>query len=142
VHFKPLDNLEASAPLSRWSRGFLIGQHWLEELWDVDMPDDMDEEVGAVLMILSFFASRKLAARFHREGASRGTSLETFASQILEMLPDAVSEYAYVGRTILAEAYAETSLPESSAVTKMRRNEACPCGSGKKFKNCCGSDVQ
>jgi len=21
---------------------------------------------------------------------------------------------------------------------KLRRNEACPCGSNKKFKNCCG----
>ena len=28
--------------------------------------------------------------------------------------------------------------PEASAPPKVGRNEACPCGSGKKFKKCCG----
>lgn len=28
--------------------------------------------------------------------------------------------------------------PRTVAVTKVGRNEPCPCGSGKKFKNCCG----
>jgi uncharacterized protein YecA (UPF0149 family) len=31
---------------------------------------------------------------------------------------------------------------ETSAIpanTKVGRNEPCPCGSGKKFKNCCGA---
>ena len=23
-------------------------------------------------------------------------------------------------------------------VSKINRNDACPCGSGKKYKNCCG----
>ena len=141
VHSNPLDNLDSSAPLSHWSRGFLIGHQWLDELWDVEMPDDMDEEVGVVLMTLSFFASRDLAESFHSEAASRSTSLERFASQLLEMLPDAVSEYAYVGRTILAEAHAEASAPEPRRVTKVGRNEPCPCGSGRKFKKCCGADV-
>jgi hypothetical protein len=56
-----LDNLEDSAPLARWSRGFLVGHEWLEELWNVELSGDLDEELGVVLMTLSFFSSRNLA---------------------------------------------------------------------------------
>jgi preprotein translocase subunit SecA len=28
--------------------------------------------------------------------------------------------------------------PVRRGVPKVGRNEPCPCGSGKKFKNCCG----
>ena len=28
--------------------------------------------------------------------------------------------------------------PQTFVTTKVGRNEPCPCGSGKKFKNCCG----
>ena len=28
------------------------------------------------------------------------------------------------------------------AVSKVRRNDPCPCKSGKKFKNCCGQGVK
>ena len=30
------------------------------------------------------------------------------------------------------------AVPESAAAPKAGRNEPCPCGSGKKFKRCCG----
>jgi len=29
-------------------------------------------------------------------------------------------------------------LPSRRAMPKVGRNEPCPCGSGKKYKNCCG----
>lgn len=106
VHPNALDNLEPSAPLSQWSRGFLVGHQWLEELWDVEMPDDMNEDVGAMLMTLAFFASRKLAESFYREAARTAQSLDAFASDVLTLFPDAMREYAHIGRTILAEAYA------------------------------------
>lgn len=31
--------------------------------------------------------------------------------------------------------------PPRVAVPKMGRNEPCPCGSGQKYKKCCGSDA-
>jgi preprotein translocase subunit SecA len=42
-------------------------------------------------------------------------------------------------------AFEETQVPQQSAVApartgdKVGRNDACPCGSGKKYKKCCGS---
>jgi uncharacterized protein YecA (UPF0149 family) len=38
------------------------------------------------------------------------------------------------------EKWGEMKIAPSSA-TKVGRNDACPCGSGKKFKKCCGSPV-
>jgi preprotein translocase subunit SecA len=34
----------------------------------------------------------------------------------------------------------EETLPESQKGKKVGRNDACPCGSGKKYKKCCGRD--
>ncbi|HEV56263.1 MAG TPA: hypothetical protein ENN87_02040 [Phycisphaerales bacterium] len=32
------------------------------------------------------------------------------------------------------------SEPESAFDTKVGRNDPCPCGSGKKYKRCCGRE--
>ena len=133
-----LDNLEDSAPLARWSRGFLIGHEWLEELWDVELPGDLDEELGAVLMTLSFFSSRSLAKAFHHETAAKTASLEEFAESILRLVPDALAEYAHFGRSVVG-GVGETAAPAPKRVSKASRNDPCPCGSGKKFKRCCGT---
>ena len=75
---RAVDNLAETAPLSRWARGFALGHQWLEELWQVELTTEGDEEFGAVLMALSFFATRTLAESYTREtspsacsGASR-----------------------------------------------------------------------
>jgi uncharacterized protein len=132
-----LDNLEDSAPLARWSRGFLLGHEWLEELWNVELPGDLDEELGAVLMTLSFFSSRTLAEAFHQETAAKTASLEEFAESILGLFPDALAEYAHFGRSVLG-GVGGTAVPAPTRVSKTGRNDPCPCGSGKKFKKCCG----
>ena len=132
-----LDNLENSAPLARWSRGFLIGHEWLEELWDVELPGDLDEELGVVLMTLSFFSSLGLAEAFHQETAAKTASLEEFAESILGLIPGALAEYAHFGRSVLG-GVGETAAPAPKRGSKTGRNDPCPCGSGKKFKRCCG----
>lgn len=131
-----LDNLDDSAPLSRWSRGFLIGHEWLEDLWDVELPEDLDQEVGVVLMTLSFFSSRNLAEAFHQEGGCQTESLEGLAESMLRVFPEALAEYAHLGRSVLGGA-GETVAQAPRRVTRVGRNDLCPCGSGKKFKKCC-----
>ncbi len=44
-----------------FARGFLRGHQWLEELWNVELPEDVDEEFHATFMALTFFASRQTA---------------------------------------------------------------------------------
>jgi uncharacterized protein len=134
---RALDNLDDSAPLAGWSRGFLMGHDWLEELWDVDLPADLDEDVGAALMTLSFFSSRSLAEAFHHEAAGQTVSFQAFAESILKFLPDALAQYAHIGRSVLSQVD-DTAPPPPMHGSRTGRNDPCPCGSGKKVKKCCG----
>ena len=137
-----LANFDDVAPIAQWSRGFLLGHQWLEELWKEYLPEELAEELAATLMTLSFFSSRALAEAFVAENTGDEQSLETAAATFHGVLPRAVAEYAHLGRSIataLNEHDAEA--PEPSRTTKFGRNAPCPCGSGKKYKRCCGATV-
>ena len=62
-----LANLADEAPLAQWSRGFLCGHQWLEESWEPYLSGELDQEFGAVLMALTFFASPSLAQAYADE---------------------------------------------------------------------------
>ena len=142
IRKNPLDNLEPDAPLSHWARGFIAGYDWLVELWDAYTPEDLSEELGAQMMVLSFFASRDLAQAYLEETKRKDNSLESMAAQMLDLFPDALNGFAHLGDSIqrvLREHSAELHQPARS--DKIGRNERCPCGSGKKYKKCCGAAV-
>ena len=64
------------------------------------------------------------------------------ADAIHRVLPTAVTQYTHMGRsiaTVLAEP--DWHEPERTHHAKIARNEPCPCGSGKKYKKCCGTTV-
>jgi yecA family protein len=61
-----LANLDDDAPVGQWSRGFLRGHQWLEETWDPYVPDEIDQDLAAMLMTLTFFASNTLAEAYFR----------------------------------------------------------------------------
>jgi preprotein translocase subunit SecA len=71
-------------------------------------------------------------------------SFETFLSQLQQKLSGGESPDGSAGvRPPAAQAAAEQSelkieLPVRRDTPKVGRNEPCPCGSGKKFKACCG----
>jgi uncharacterized protein len=134
-----LANLEDDAPISQWARGFTTGHQWLEESWEGCIPDDLDEEFGAALMTLSFFVSRKLAEEFHGQTDGR-TNLEGFATTIRRLFPDALGGYARLGRAIQQVLREREHEPAAApARAKAGRNDPCPCGSGRKYKKCCGA---
>jgi uncharacterized protein len=142
IRAEPMANLEPRAPLSAWARGFSWGQGWLEESWEIlgkpGLADtEIGEELGADMLVLSFFATRKLAAAFHRQTASQGGgTLAEMAATMVRMVPRAMKSYTRLGRLIQdARARAEERI---EAAKKISRNDPCTCGSGKKFKRCCG----
>jgi hypothetical protein len=89
------------------------------------------------MMTLSFFASRDLAKTFLADGLLGDDSLAATAERLLGLFPEALAEYAYVGRCVLGGAQATVDQASPSSA-KVGRNDLCPCGSGKKFKRCCG----
>ncbi len=106
------------------------------------MPDEVAEELDATLMALGFFSSRQMAEDFHAEDTTGAQSFEAMADALHRVVPMAVAQYAHMGRSI-AEVLAEQDddVPEHAHSTKVGRNDPCPCGSGKKYKTCCGATV-
>src|SRR5262245_14581170 len=95
----PLDNLEPDAPLSLWSRGFGQGYDWLLESWPDDLPDDMSEDLGACLMVLTFHSNRELAEAYRAETEFKGPTLEAMSTEMQEILLPTMAAYADLGRT-------------------------------------------
>lgn len=66
---------------------------------------------------------------------------ERWLQRARETLPQTVESFhVYWAEERLAAAarLRERTLPQRRASPKVGRNERCPCGSGKKFKKCCG----
>jgi len=107
------------------------GHQWLEELWEETVPENLGDELGSILMTLSFISSREIAEGFHLEASTGDQSFEVVAEAIHSVVPMAVAQYAHMGRSI-------ADATEPAHRTKVGRNAPCPCGSGKKYKKCCG----
>ncbi|MFO0701068.1 MAG: UPF0149 family protein [Nitrospira sp.] len=133
----PMDNLTIDAPLSQWAQGFGMGYDYLAEVWDAYTPDELEEEIGALLMALTFFSSQTLAEAYYQDGNKKGT-FDELAKSVMEIFPEAMREYAHLGRSIYHARLESGEFDRApSHQTKVGRNDPCPCGSGKKFKKCC-----
>jgi len=126
-------NLSDDAPVSQWCRGFIRGHSWLKESWDETVPDELDDELGALVMTLSFFASRRLANRYLAECSDSEKTLVDLAESFRTAFPAAMAGYAHLGRSIHQALMSQ----QSQRSEKVGRNDPCPCGSGKKYKRCC-----
>lgn len=68
-------------------------------------------------------------------------SFETFLSQLQQKLSGGESTDggpAASGKAPEQQGELKIELPTRREAPKVGRNEPCPCGSGKKFKACCG----
>ncbi|MGD8320863.1 MAG: YecA family protein [Gemmatimonadota bacterium] len=92
----PVSNLDSDAPVAGWSRGFREGHMWLEELWDLPFPEDLDQELGGALLTLMFFGWGEGAGSAVEEIAP-GRDLPDVAAVIQESFPVAMDSYARMG---------------------------------------------
>lgn len=142
VRPEPMDNFAPEAALSHWANGFLEGQDWLDETWDAYLETEAGEDAEALeesfeasIAVLGFFSSPGFAEDCLAE-SERPVTVEEMAPEMLEALPEAMRDLAELGRA-LEEAARERRTPARS--TKVGRNTPCPCGSGRKYKHCCGA---
>jgi uncharacterized protein YecA (UPF0149 family) len=132
-----LANLGGDAPLSGWARGFVIGHDYLSSLWDDYIPEALSGELDSSMLILSFFGGRRLAEILHNKIAGNTRTLEEMAEDIARLFPGAMKSYAHLGWSIQA-VLNDRDRPQPLRTEKIGRNDPCPCGSGKKYKKCCG----
>lgn len=133
-----IENLADDAPLAQWARGFFLGHNWLADLWDRYTPEELDQELGSSMMVLSFFADKELANAYRKENTRKvAPSVEEMSVTVYEMLDHAMASYASIGWAIYQALSEANHAPHVRETPKTGRNDPCPCGSGKKYKKCC-----
>jgi yecA family protein len=93
-------NFDKDAPLRQWASGFAQGHDWLEEAWDVDLPKDVDDDLGACLSALLFFIDPEFATALLEEAGRPASELPEFARTMLDNFEGAMLGYAEIGRMV------------------------------------------
>ena len=141
-HDDPITNLEPDSSIARWASGFKSGYVWLEKMWTQYVPAELTEQFGNQLSVLLFFSSEATANSLFNEVNNPEVTWNSMVENMQRLFPDAMSGFAHLGNSIHQALATRDNLEHQVAVDskKVGRNESCPCGSGQKFKKCCGAN--
>lgn len=119
-----------------WVAGFERAMSLRPNVWE-QVVESEDEEAGASVNMM-------LTLHGIAEGESDlpEGSIEDLRSKAPDLITDmviALNRWTK-GYSQLAAENAAHGSPEPFRGTKMGRNEPCPCGSGRKYKRCCGAN--
>ncbi|MDI6601661.1 MAG: preprotein translocase subunit SecA [Thermoanaerobacteraceae bacterium] len=116
----------------------VIDSKWMDH---IDAMDDLRDGIG-----LRAYGQVDPAVEYQKEG------YEMFQELIHSIQEDTVRLLYHIAvqkeapkREQLAKPVKDNSVPQrpiKNTGKKIGRNDPCPCGSGKKYKNCCGRDVK
>lgn len=136
--------------ISNWAHGLHQAMALRPEIWTIgreernedDLTEDEQELVSSCGIIMGVADPDKIPEIFEKEdfdpeGNEEALNLE---ATLFALLPSAIATLQAHAKQKAEEHQAFMSLlhqPANSA-PKIGRNELCPCGSGKKFKKCCG----
>jgi|GEM_PF-997149 len=114
-----------------WAGGFLLGAMLDDDIWTRSFNDEACYELLEPFLVLSgFFDSMPHAYSNDRSEIKTRLALEI--GFYVEELRDFWKPWRYDYKV----------LPDTGQTVKVQprvgRNEPCPCGSGKKYKQCCG----
>ena len=115
-----------------------VDRHWMEHL---EAMDDLKEYVG-----LNSYAQRDPVAMYRLESADMFDEMiedikDSTVRKVLSVVPRLSSTERTQTIKVANNNIAPTSKPSPvRAQKKVGRNDPCPCGSGKKYKKCCGAN--
>jgi uncharacterized protein len=115
-----------------WARGFMRGVNMRHGAWGELVNDE--EHGGCLVPMFALYHEHDEDPRMRPEPISP----EQREKIILHMAAGLVGAYRYFREQRRADAGADLPEPERGAA-RVGRNDLCPCGSGKKYKKCCGS---
>ena len=117
--------------LAAWAEGYLIGVELSEPPWhEAADPEDLDN------ILFPFLALTGQARSLALEQGEEWMSDEEEARMLAEI------RHGFADHLIAVRQYwFEKGIPETvrREAPKVGRNDPCPCGSGKKYKACCGA---
>lgn len=116
--------------LSAWADGYLMGVDLADPPWDeAAEPEDIEE------MLFPFFALTGQAKEMALEEGEVWMGEDEERRMLKEVREGLADHVLDVRRFWFDKSIPPTVKRESP---KVGRNDPCPCGSGKKHKNCCG----
>jgi uncharacterized protein len=114
-----------------WARGFMRGMHMRRGGWAELVSDE--ERGGCLIPMMMLCHEHDEDPRMRPEPISPEKREEV----IVHMAAGLLGAYQYFRAHLQVSASAHTREPRRNA-PKVGRNDPCPCGSGKKYKKCCG----
>jgi uncharacterized protein len=114
-----------------WARGFMRGMHMRHDGW-AELVND-EEHGGCLLPMMMLCHEHDENPEMRPEPISPEKREEV----IVHMTAGLVQAYQYFRERRQVSGGVRTSSPRRTT-PKVGRNEMCPCGSGKKYKKCCG----
>ena len=114
-----------------WARGFIRGSHLRHEGWAELLADDEHGECMIPMLMLYHEYDEDPSLR------PKPIGLEKRQKIFNSMAAGLLGAYRYFRQQMKPNAGIHR--PETQHTgSKIGRNDACPCGSGKKYKHCCG----
>jgi uncharacterized protein len=113
-----------------WANGFMRGSRMRHDGW-LELVND-DEQGGCVIPIFMLYHEHDPDPKMR----PKPISAEQREKVIVHVTAGLLQAYRYF-RAQRQGVTASTSKPRRSS-PKIGRNDVCPCGSGKKYKRCCG----
>ena len=119
-----------------WANGFLLGMEFGREDWDLLLND---EDYGGPLIPIFALANEH----------NPDPKMRSYKDPISTELRETLIVHAAAGTTQIYRYFKARRLLDDDplrnmptfrrTMPKIGRNDPCPCGSGKKFKQCCGN---
>jgi uncharacterized protein len=114
-----------------WARGFMRGMNMRPDSW-AELVNE-EEHGGCLVPMFMLYHEHDEDPKMR----PKRITPEQREKAILHMAAGVVGAYRYFREQRQADAGAD--FPQrGSSTSKVGRNEPCPCGSGKKYKKCCG----
>ncbi|SAK47071.1 yecA family protein [Caballeronia catudaia] len=128
-----LDEEDGVAHANEWADGFMDGINMRRESWQELFSDE--NHAGSLVPVLMLYHEDDPDPELRTDPKA----LENREEIIQVMIASLTHIYRYFDerRQENARRDAAESMPRKS--DKVGRNEPCPCGSGRKYKHCCGA---
>lgn len=119
-----------TVPGRDWARGFMRGVYLRRAGWAELMCDENEGQLLAIPLVAG-----EVDPEFPREPLSA----EKREELVLWMGAGLARSYRhFVGQRSAASSATRDATTHRRSTPKVGRNDPCPCGSGQKFKHCCG----
>ena len=127
-----LEHEDGTAHGNDWAHAFMRGMSMCHDGW-AELVND-DEHGGCLIPMMMLCHERDEDPEMRPEPISP----EQREDVIAHIAAGLLGAYQYFRAQ--REAYAKTTFTHEPrcSVAKIGRNDPCPCGSGKKYKRCCG----